>query len=119
MSAVPIAQTGHGPCKADLNAEFPGFLNRCSNWSANKTQAATTLWAAKALSPKALKNWSGRRDLNPRPQPWQVTALCNFRSKSALYKAPEKSEHDPNILHAICSEGFGAIFWINPSSAPC
>jgi hypothetical protein len=67
MSAVPIAQTGNAASKAILNTEFPGFLNRCSNWSANKTQAAIPLWAAKALSPNALKTGAGEgiRTLDP------------------------------------------------------
>ena len=29
-----------------------------------------------------------------------------FGVRLDVYKVPEKSEHDPNILHAICSEGF-------------
>jgi len=53
-----------------------------------------------------LENWSGRGDSNPRPQPWQDSALLNFAVISDVYWALEKSEHDPNIFSGIYSEGF-------------
>jgi hypothetical protein len=47
MSAVPIAQTGNAPSKADLNTEFQGFLRGRSNQNADNNPCCNHAFGSK------------------------------------------------------------------------
>ena len=48
---------------------------RCSQFPENKDNKEKALTGFSLRIHHFFKNWSGRRDLNPRPQPWQGCAL--------------------------------------------
>ena len=62
-----------------------GFADPClTTWLRRLREKAARRRPSLRQKPKA-KNWSGKRDLNPRPQPWQGCALPLSYSRSGLW----------------------------------
>src|SRR3954452_14507379 len=62
------------------------------------------------------ENWSGRRDSNPRPQPWQGCALPLSYARSALTPKPRPAEvrRAPSMAACAPARELRGRLWRSP-----
>ena len=89
-----FASEGHDAarCRRPSTGKSPGLLPPCFRGSVETTRAARRQPLSRS---KDWMNWSGRRDSNPRPQPWQGCALPLSYTRSQCWSAGNSRARRP------------------------